>query len=217
MRIIKTLLFAIAIVVLFQSMPASAQCVALTFDDGPHPSLTPKLLEILAREKVKATFYMLGHMVQQSPTIAKAVSNAGHEIGNHSYSHPNLTHLSAREVRVQIERTDEVILAATGMKPKTLRAPYGAVTPKIEAMFNRPFVGWGEHGDTLDWKHVNATLVARAGAAIPPGEIMLMHDIHATTVAAVPSIIQKLKARGFSFVTVSEFLSGSCKRMAHAG
>lgn len=211
MRAIQALLLAIT-VLFFSCISASAQCVALTFDDGPHPSLTPKLLNILEHENVKATFYMVGRMVKESPAVARAVAGAGHEIGNHSYTHPNLQRLSARDVLSQIERADEAILAATGSLPKTLRAPYGEV-PRVKDIHGRRYVGWDV--DTNDWKYRNSAHVTHVAASSGSREIILMHDIHPTTVAAVPAIIQKLKARGFRFVTVSQYLSGECSTVAH--
>jgi peptidoglycan-N-acetylglucosamine deacetylase len=174
-------------------------CVKLTFDDGPHATLTPKLLAILAKENVRATFYILGRSAKSMPGIVRSINAGGHEIGNHSWSHPRL---STGNVRLQIGNTDAAIKAIVGFAPATLRAPYGALSKGVAGMMNRPFVSWDV--DTLDWRYRNPERIARVAiSGARSGAIILMHDTHATTIAAVPAIIKGLKARGFSFCTVS--------------
>ncbi|MEE1764734.1 MULTISPECIES: polysaccharide deacetylase family protein [unclassified Streptomyces] len=181
------------------------KCVALTFDDGPVKD-TQRLLGILNDRDVRATFYAVGTNVQKYPATVRAASQAGHQIGNHSWDHANLTKLSAAKVKSQLSRTDTAIKQATGTKPTTFRAPYGAHNATVRSAAGRPLVHWSV--DTLDWKYKDAArLVKYVNAETRPGDIVLMHDIHRTTVDAVPGIIKALKARGFHFVTVDQLFA----------
>lgn len=181
------------------------KCVALTFDDGPVKD-TQRLLGILNGRDVRATFYAVGTNVQKNPATVRAAAQAGHQIGNHSWDHANLTKLSAAKVKSQLSRTDTAIKQATGTKPTTFRAPYGAHNATVRSVAGRPLVHWSV--DTLDWKYKDAArLVKYVNAETRPGDIVLMHDIHRTTVDAVPGIIKALKARGFQFVTVDQLFA----------
>lgn len=133
---------------------SAALCVALTFDDGPDPVLTPRLLEILAAEHVRATFFLVGARVQQSPQIVADILAGGHQIGNHSWNHPMLTHLTNSEIRQQIQLTDAAILSATGMVPEVIRLPYDASSARVLSLMDRPVIYWDV--DTLDWKYRSA-------------------------------------------------------------
>ncbi|SRR5579862_96916 len=184
--------------------------IALTFDDGPHPRLTPKLLAILAQRHVKATFFLIGENVQAHPEIAKQEAEAGYEIGNHSWDHPDLKHLSDEKLRSQMQRTDDAIKAAIGHSPAIMRPPYGDLYPAQRKLVNKEFgykiIIWDV--DPNDWKDPGPSVVAsRVLAETRPGSIILSHDIHAGTVAAMPQIIDTLLARGFKFVTVSELIA----------
>ncbi|MBD9701233.1 polysaccharide deacetylase family protein [Streptomyces caniscabiei] len=181
------------------------KCVALTFDDGPVKD-TQRLLGLLNDRNVRATFYAVGTNVQKNPATTRAASQAGHQIGNHSWDHANLTKLSAAKVKSQLSRTDTAIKQATGKKPTTFRAPYGAHNATVRSAAGRPLVHWSV--DTLDWKYKDsARLVKYVNAETRPGDIILMHDIHRTTVDAVPGIIKALTARGFHFVTVDQLFA----------
>jgi peptidoglycan/xylan/chitin deacetylase (PgdA/CDA1 family) len=182
-------------------------CVALTFDDGPHPTLTPRLLTLLAEENVPATFFLVGQRAQEWPSVVQAISAAGHEIGNHSWNHPNLTQLDNAAIARQLAMTDAVIMAATGHAPDIVRLPYDAGSPRVLGLIDRPVIFWDI--DTLDWKAGSVDeIVDSAVRRARSGSIVLMHDIHARTVSAVRGVIDGLRARGFEFVTVSELLSG---------
>lgn len=182
-------------------------CVALTFDDGPHPTLTPRLLALLAEEHVVATFFLVGNRVQQWPDIVRAMSAGGHQIGNHSWDHANLTQLGNDAVVQEFARTDAAIFAITGAAPDIIRLPYDASSPRILGLVDRPVIFWDI--DTLDWKAGSVSeIVDSAVRRARSGSIVLMHDIHATTVSAVRGIVDGLRARGFEFVTVSELMSG---------
>jgi peptidoglycan/xylan/chitin deacetylase (PgdA/CDA1 family) len=181
------------------------KCVALTFDDGPF-DYTGKVLDTLAEHHAKATFFVVGQMVnaQTSPYLRRMVSE-GHELGNHSWNHPMLTSLSHDAVRGQLERTQQVVRAATGATMRLLRPPYGATDAKVAAEAEHEGLAqilWDL--DTLDWRDRNSSLVAGRASGARPGSIVLMHDIHKSTMEAVPRLLDELKAKGYTFVTVSE-------------
>lgn len=185
--------------------PAGDRTVALTFDDGPHPELTPKLLDILEREQIPATFFVIGSCAARSPDIVRRAFDAGHELGNHTWSHPVLTRVSLAQAAEEISRTDALLTDLTGDIPNTLRPPYGAMNDRLsELALPRPLMLWDV--DTLDWKTRNTPAVERA-ATRSDGRIVLMHDIHPTTVEAVPAIIRNFKSRGYRFVTISSYVT----------
>ncbi|OKL54732.1 hypothetical protein BSZ39_02665 [Bowdeniella nasicola] len=184
---------------------SKAKCIALTFDDGPVPS-TSTLLPILRKHHVHATFFMLGNSVAAHPDIAAAVAKDGHAIGNHTMTHPQLTKLSNDEIASELDRAAAQIEKATGKRPTLVRPPYGAQNARVLSVLRsrgESSILWSV--DTLDWKHRNpATTIKRALASSKPGGIILMHDIHPTSVQAVEGVITGLKERGFTFVTVDQ-------------
>lgn len=188
-------------------VPSATGCIALTFDDGPHPTFTPRLLQILAEEQAVATFFMVGQRVAQWPEIAAAVAASGHEIGNHSWSHTPFTQLGSEAILRELAATDAAIAAATSGPPSIVRLPYDASSERVLALIDRPVIFWDI--DTLDWDNHSAGRIGNTIAAhARSGSIILLHDIHSTTIAAVRPAIEALKARGFQFVTVSRLLSG---------
>lgn len=185
------------------------KCVALTFDDGPSKILTPRLLNILRDMNVRATFYLLGSLSASYPHIVKEIQHGGHEIGNHSWSHLELTKISPEELRLQIRRTDKILELITGVIPRTFRPPYGAINKRVQEAFQRQCVLWDV--DTLDWLHRRSSwIIKTVMKETRPNAIILMHDIHLTTIDAVPSIIRWLRDNRYSFVTVSELKSDYC-------
>lgn len=183
--------------------------IALTFDDGPHPSLTPQLLDILRAANVRATFYMIGRNVARYPQLAARVAEEGHEIGNHTWSHPSLFGYSDAGVLDQVDRTNQAVQDAVGRPPVTMRPPYGNLHDRQRLMLyrarNMPTVLWSV--DPLDWQRPGSSVVTqRIVRAAHPGAVVLSHDIHAPTVRAMPGTIAGLAARGFRFVTVSELI-----------
>jgi peptidoglycan-N-acetylglucosamine deacetylase len=186
---------------------ADDRTVALTFDDGPHPELTPLLLDMLAQEGVPASFFVIGSCAARSPDIVRRAFHAGHEIGNHSWTHPFLTRIPAARAAEEIARTDALLHGLTGELPNTVRPPYGAMNAEVEDLaLPRPMLLWDV--DTNDWRTRDTHAVERAATG-GGGGIVLMHDIHSTTVAAVPAIIRDYKSRGFRFVTVSAYVTWS--------
>jgi peptidoglycan/xylan/chitin deacetylase (PgdA/CDA1 family) len=184
--------------------------IAMTFDDGPHGVQTPRLLDMLKQRGLKATFFVCGQCVAEYPEVAKRIVAEGHEIANHSWSHPNLIPMSEATVRDQLERTHAVVKQATGVDMKVFRPPYGNFTLRQRnwafATYGYKTILWDV--DTLDWQHRNpAKTEAIALAKAQPGSIILQHDIHKTTVDAMPATLDGLLAKGFKFVTVSELLA----------
>ncbi|MCK2220123.1 polysaccharide deacetylase family protein [Actinomadura sp. ATCC 31491] len=191
------------------------KCVALTFDDGPGP-YTDTLLRHLAAYDARATFFVVGQNVAAYPSVLRRAVAAGHEIGNHTWSHPDLTKLSAARVRAQVARDDQAIRDAAGLTPALVRPPYGAFDATVRAQVKRPLVLWSV--DTLDWLHRDSARVARVAIrSARPGSVILFHDIHPTTVRAVPRVLKALSRQGYAFVTVSRLFGGRPPRLVYSG
>ena len=194
----------------FSSVHVDGPYIAMTFDDGPNSVLTPKLLDLLAEHHIKATFFVIGQCVVEHPEIVARAAREGHEIGNHSWSHPSFGHMSDESVRLQLKRTDEAIRSAAGIRPVLMRPPYGSITARqkhwIHDEFAYDIVLWDV--DPLDWKRPGPTVVfSRILKGTRPGSIVLSHDIHPGTIEAMPAILTQLEQRGFKFVTVSELIA----------
>ncbi|GAB3621998.1 hypothetical protein GCM10027418_00800 [Mariniluteicoccus endophyticus] len=187
------------------------KCVALTFDDGPGKD-TPKVLEALSSRGAVATFFMQGPSLKAYPDIAKQVgATPGMELGDHSWTHPQLTGLGRDGAEKQMRQTHDKIKELTGKDVSVMRPPYGARNASVDAAakaVGESVILWDV--DTMDWKSRNASAVrAEVKKQVRPGSIVLMHDIHASTVAAVPNVVDDLKAEGYVFVTVSQLLGGT--------
>ncbi|MCU9533932.1 polysaccharide deacetylase family protein [Streptococcus sp. CSL10205-OR2] len=177
--------------------------VALTFDDGPSAKTTPQVLDILAKYNIRATFYVLGSHVAGNEGILQRMVASGHELGNHSWDHPALTGLTSEQVKWQIQSTNDAIMKATGVSPKTVRPPYGDSNPKVAQDVGLPLVFWTV--DTRDWAERNTpSILTNLKATLGSGGVILMHDIHQTSVDALPTVIDYLISQGYEFVTVSE-------------
>ena len=193
----------------FSSVHVDGPYIAMTFDDGPSAVLTPKLLDLLAARHIKVTFFVIGENVAEHPEIVARAAKEGHEIGNHSWSHPNFAKMSQENVRSQVQRTDDAIKNATGKRPTLLRPPYGSITERekrwIHDEFGYDIILWDV--DPLDWKRPGPAVVrSRILKETRPGSIVLSHDIHPGTIEAMPSTLDELEAKGFKFVTVSELI-----------
>lgn len=193
----------------YNSVPVNSRLVAMTFDDGPHPSLTPKLLDILKARNIKATFYVIGQNAERYPTIMRRIADEGHEIANHTWSHPNLAKMSDANVRSQLTRTADIIRQTTGQSPTNFRPPYGSITSRqkewIFREFGYPTIMWAV--DPLDWKRPGASVVTqRIVSQATPGAIILAHDIHPGTIDAMPSTLDQLRRNGYQFLTVSQLI-----------
>ncbi|MCQ6275593.1 polysaccharide deacetylase family protein [Bacillus sp. V3B] len=183
--------------------------IALTFDDGPSPSVTPRILKTLKEYHAKATFFMLGSQVEYHPLLAKRVADEGHEIGNHTRSHSVLNKLTEEEIRREIEGTSQTIEEVIGQLPTSIRPPYGIyneIVEKVAFENDFPIILWSV--DSLDWKNRNAKAVNNLILdGVFPGSIVLLHDIHPTTADALPALMRALKNEGYQFITVSELLT----------
>lgn len=184
--------------------------VAMTFDDGPHPQNTPRLLDILRARNIKATFYVIGQNVDRHPGIVRRIVAEGHEIGNHTYTHRKLTSLSNSEVENEMKKTEDAIIRAAGVKPRTMRPPYGALLQHQRSMifssFSYPTIMWSV--DPNDWRRPGPSVVAsRILSGAHNGAIILAHDLHAPTVDAMPRTFDGLLSRGYQFITVSQLLA----------
>ena len=181
--------------------------IALTFDDGPGP-YTEKLLDILDKYDAKATFFLIGSKVSARANTLRRMQSRGHQLGNHSWSHPELNKVSAEQLASEIDQTNNAIKQAVGTKPNIIRPPYGAFNRAVLEQFRQrgmSAVVWSV--DTRDWADRNSEIVcSRAVAGARNGAVILMHDIHPTSVNAVPCILDSLKQQGYSFVTVQNLI-----------
>lgn len=189
---------------------ANSKSIALTFDDGPNANFTPSLLTILQEKNVKATFFLLGEQVKLFPAQAKSIAEAGHELGCHSYSHPNLRKASKETIEKEIADTQDLIEKTAGVRPKVFRPPYGNSSSQVVDICKKNgidyFIFWTV--DTNDWK-TNSTkdsIIEKALKEAKGGAIILMHDRFTKSVEAAAVIIDKLKEKGYNFVTVSELI-----------
>jgi peptidoglycan/xylan/chitin deacetylase (PgdA/CDA1 family) len=196
--------------------------IAMTFDDGPSGPNTPRLLDLAAKKHIKLTFFLIGQNAQRYPQLVQRELAEGHEVGNHSWTHPVLSKMSDDAVRAEIQKTQDAIVGESGYKPTLMRPPYGAMTPRqrlwVSGEFGVKIILWDV--DPLDWKRPGPSVVAqRIIAGTRPGSIILSHDIHSGTVDAMPVVFDTLLAKGYKFVTVSELIAmdkGPVKKKAAA-
>lgn len=197
--------------------------VALTFDDGPSAD-TDLILNVLAEHRVPATFFMIGHQVEQHPQVARRVIAEGHEIGNHSYSHPIYLFRSPRETYRQLGRTQEVIAETTGVRPLFSRPPCGVRTPAYFSAareMNLRTVQWSVAG--FDWKRIGAgTIAHNVLKDVSAGSIILLHDGDSAlqrdriqTVRSLPLIIKGLRKRGLNIAPLSQLLGFKVGAVSH--
>ncbi len=196
--------------VTFSRVLVSGNYIAITFDDGPHPQNTPRLLDILAARNVKATFYVIGRSVDLNPGVLRRTVAEGHEIGNHSHTHRLLSKLSESEVRQEMQRCQDAVGRAAGVRMRTMRPPYGGLLQSqrelVHREFGYPTILWSV--DPLDWKRPGPSVVtSRILSGTTAGGIVLAHDLHSQTVDAMPATLDGLLRRGFKFVTVSQLIA----------
>ncbi|MFI8966116.1 polysaccharide deacetylase family protein [Streptomyces sp. NPDC053493] len=188
---------------------AKAKCIALTFDAGPGKD-TPHLLDVLKEKQVPATFFLLGSKhVERYPQVVKRIADEGHEVANHTWSHRILTDLDADEVRDELSRTQEAIAKITGRKPTLMRPPQGrtdGTVSDVSRELGLSQVLWSI--TAKDYSTEDTALIRRRVLEQAHGDgIILLHDIYDGTVPAVPGIIDELKRRGYTFVTVPQLLA----------
>ncbi len=179
--------------------------IALTFDDGPHPACTPQLLDGLKARGVKASFFITGQNAEKYPELVERMQREGHLIGNHTYSHIQLTKQNREQFREELVKTNGIIREITGEDPVFVRPPYGSWDKKFEEELNMFPVLWTI--DPLDWCTKDAGNVARRVISkAKENAVILMHDEYDSTVRAALSVVDALQGEGYEFVTVEEIL-----------
>ncbi|MEU0690141.1 polysaccharide deacetylase family protein [Streptomyces uncialis] len=186
------------------------KCIALTFDAGPHGKHTPRLLDILKKEKVPATFFLLGKKhIDTHPELVRRIDAEGHEIASHTWTHRRLTELDAKEVRWELEHTNKELKKLTGRTPTLMRPPQGRTDEEVNKISKD--LGLSEILWTVtakDYKTTDSALIKRRVLEQSGRDgIILLHDIYDGTVPAVPGIIEELKSRGYTFVTVPQLFA----------
>lgn len=179
--------------------------VALTFDDGPHPRYTQRLLEGLRSRNVRVTFFVLGQSAELYPDLIMEMAQDGHLIGNHTYSHMQLTNGNGQRFAEELQKTDAIIYELTGQHTEFVRPPYGVWDKRYEESLNMIQVLWNV--DPLDWCCSDAsTVTGRVLEKADEDCIILLHDVYASSVEAALAIVDELSARGYEFVTVDEII-----------
>ena len=189
-----------------------AKELALTFDDGPEPGFTDKILRILKEQNVPATFFVEGRKAIKEPGLLKQMVAGGNEMGNHTYAHSRLTQNSDAQLLKELKLTAAAIKTATGRPVRFFRPPFGHLTGHTRRLIERSgydLVMWSANGDDYYKKGKGIrraeSIARRINSQVQGGNIILLHDDNQQTVAALPMIIKQLKARGFYFVTLAKF------------
>ena len=186
----------------YKNIDTNRKIVALTFDDGPNYN-TNKILNILNKYNVPATFFVLGSKIKGNENTLKKMVDSGMEIGNHTFNHLLLTKYKESVIKREIEDTSKLIFEVTDKYPTLLRPSYGSSNKKVKKAAGMPIIIWDV--DTLDWKnHSSKRIISRVMNKVKDGDIILMHDIYSATANAVDNIIPMLSSMGYSFVTVSD-------------
>lgn len=182
-----------------------SKLIALTFDDGPHSDVTPRILDTLEKHGAKATFFIVGNRVDSCKKIVKRAHSLGCEIGSHTWSHKNLTKITFVQMKGEMLKSADAISAVTGVPVKIMRPPEGGYNDTVKKNIQYPMIMWSV--DSNDWKHRDAKKDYDAVMnAVFDGAIILMHDLYPATAEAVEKLIPDLMAKGYKFVTVSELM-----------
>lgn len=191
----------------------SEKTVALTFDDGPDPAATPAVLESLAKHDVRATFFVVGKHAKAQPELLKKMAAAGHELGNHSYSHMDFNRASGDKIREEITSTNGIIEEITGQKTRLFRPPGGYLSNEMIRITQEEKVTvayWSWETDSKDWRNGNSQYIADyVTKHIAPGQIIILHDggkNGLSTARAVDLMIKQIKDKGYRFMTMSELM-----------
>lgn len=194
----------------YSQVNITEKVVAMTFDDGPHPSLTPKLLDILKARNIKCTFFVIGKNAKAYPQIIRRMIAEGHEVANHTWTHCSLPSRSDAQIRTELQQSEDALVAAANYRPHLIRPPYGAINTHVKEFMYSEFgystIMWSV--DPQDWRRPGVSVVtSRLVNGAHPGAIMLAHDIHPPTIQAMPAMFDQLLAKGYQFVTVSQLLN----------
>ena len=191
------------------SNPEAGMKIALTFDDGPHPKYTPEILDFLAENGIKATFFVVGQNAQAYPSLVKRELDEGHEVGNHTFSHAYLSKIPYREQCDEVIAAENAVFEENEYRTHLLRPPGGLYSETIYKIADRldySVILWSV--DTRDWAHTPAGEIAAAVlGTVKGGDVILFHDFigkKSPTLDALREIVPELKERGYEFVTVSE-------------
>ncbi|MBQ2593299.1 MAG: polysaccharide deacetylase family protein [Candidatus Riflebacteria bacterium] len=189
--------------------PAHKKYVALTFDDGPHHSLTPEILNILRDEGAKGTFFVVGNRAETYPDLISQIAAEGHDIGNHTWNHLSLAKNTTETGLKSLRKTNDLITGLTGKRCNIVRPPYGATSARVRSMLQDN--GWHQilwDSDSRDWQNKNPDVILyRVMKSLEPGGIILFHDIHPGAAKMLPTLIRALKSEGYRCVTISELIA----------
>jgi polysaccharide deacetylase family sporulation protein PdaB len=200
--------------VTYSGVRSKEKKVALTFDDGPDTKYTDQILDILKKQKVSATFFVVGEHAAAHKDVMKRIVSNGHELGNHSWDHMDLTKLDEPQLEAELDKTDDIITSITGKPPTLLRPPYGALSKQVidYSEKSHKIICWSV--DTRDWEGISAErILENVKKEVKPGAIILQHSAGGkngnltNTIKALPQIIAYLKEQGYQFVTVSNLIS----------
>lgn len=189
--------------------PDHKKYVALTFDDGPHHSLTPEVLSILKQEGAKGTFFVVGNRAETYPDLISQISSEGHDVGNHTWNHLSLAKNDTDTGLKSLRKTNDLITGITGKRCNIVRPPYGATSARVRTMLQEN--GWHQilwDSDSRDWQNKNPDVILyRVMKSFEPGGIILFHDIHPGAAKMLPTLIRALKSEGYRCVTISELIA----------
>jgi peptidoglycan-N-acetylglucosamine deacetylase len=193
-------------------IPTTQRVVAITFDDGPNPVYTPQVLEIFSEAKGKATFFMIGEQMKSHPEVVKQVRDQGHEIGNHTFTHPKLSQLSIEDCLKEVEDTEILIEKMAGRKPVVFRPPYLDYNQDTVSLLQKkkyPMIG-ALNLEAQDWEQPGVEhILEKSREAVKNGSILIFHDGYgdrSQTIEAVRMLVSELTSQGYQLVTVSELL-----------
>ncbi len=198
---------------IIERVSINKKAISLTFDDGPHPVFTPMILKLLKENNSKATFFVLGKNAEIYPEIIRQINDDGHQIGNHTYSHFDLTKVPTKTIRKEFEKAQKIIFEITGKKPRVFRPPYGYYNDeviKVSRENGYKTILWSPKQDPWDWNHPGVEKITnKVLSNAKRGDIVLLHDRvegKSETYEALKIIIPNLKKQGYELVTVSELL-----------
>lgn len=178
--------------------------VALTFDDGPYSRVTRKILKVLKKNDSRATFFVVGNRVENYAETLKMTYDQGNQIGSHTYDHADLSKMSAKQIKKEVDKTNKAVSKVIGCDTTALRPPYGNVSKKMRTTVPVPMYYWSL--DSEDWKSRNVDSILKRCKTVEDGDIILMHDLYPTTAKAVEKLVPKLTKKGFQLVTIDELM-----------